>query len=225
MPSIRSTPPFDALPSGAIERLEGDSHRIDAAPGHVFFREGEGGDWAFVLATGRVRIQHLRADGSVRTVCMVGPGETFCCLPTLDGGAYPATAIAAVHSVAHRIQGSLFRELIGTHPAFADRALKLFCGRLRESGCEGCAQAEDVPSRIAGQILSMANRFGERVPLTRKEIAELAGTTVETSIRVMKQFERAGWLRLGRGFLVVIDRPALQARAAGEDPGREPRRV
>ncbi|OFV81035.1 MAG: hypothetical protein A2W26_08980 [Acidobacteria bacterium RBG_16_64_8] len=89
---------------------------------------------------------------------------------------------------------------------------------MRKSGCEGCSQADDAPSRIAGQILSMSGRFGERVPLTRKELAELASTTVETSIRVIKEFERSGWVRLGRGYLLVIDRPALQARAAGQDP-------
>ena len=216
--SLQSTPPFDALPPEEIGRLERELLEIDAASGHIFFEEGEPGDWAFLLKSGRVRIQHFRADGKVRTVCMVGPGDTFCCLPTLDGGPYPATAIAAVDSIAYRISGALFRELVGAHPGFASRTLKMFCGRLRKSGCEGCSQADDAPSRIAGQILSMSDRFGERVPLTRKELAELAGTTVETSIRVIKEFERAGWVGLGRGHLIVIDRPALQACAAGRDP-------
>ena len=50
--------------------------------------------------------------------------------------------------------------------------------------------------------------------------ANYAGTTVETSIRVVKKFERSGWVRLGRGHLLVIDRPALRIRAGGEDPER-----
>jgi CRP-like cAMP-binding protein len=224
MSSLRSTPPFDALPAEALGRLERELRPIDAPPGHVFFEEGEPGDWAFLLHSGRVRIQHFRADGRVRTVCMVGPGDTFCCLPTLDGGPYPATAVAAVRSIAYRIPGSLFRDLVASHPEFASRALRMFCGRLREAACEGCSHADDAASRIAGQILAMAGRFGERVPLTRRELAELAGTTVETSIRVIKEFERAGWVELGRGHLLVIDRPALQARAAGGGPDAKPGR-
>ena len=218
-PDLRSTPPFDALPPAEIDHLAGELRQVDAPPGHVFFQAGGHGDWAFLLKSGRVRIQHFRADGKVRTVCMVGPGDTFCCLPTLDGGPYPATAVAAVRSVAYRIPGSLFRDLIASHAGFATRALRLFCGRLREAGCEGCSQGDDVASRIAVKIISMSDKFGERVPLTRKELAELAGTTVETSIRVIKEFERSGWVRLGRGHLFVVDRPALQKRAGGEDPG------
>jgi CRP-like cAMP-binding protein len=219
-PTLRSTPPFDALPAEEIDRLAGKLQQIDAPAGHVFFQEGERGDWAFLLKSGRVRVQHFRADGNVRTVCMVGPGDTFCCLPSLDGGPYPATSVAAVDSVAYRLSGAIFRDLIARHPVFATRALKMFCGRLREAGCEGCSQADDVPSRIAGKILSMANRFGDRVPLTRKELAELAGTTVETAIRAIKEFERSGWVRPGRGYLLVIDREALQARAGGQSPKR-----
>lgn len=217
-PFLRFMRPFDVLPSEVVGPLEEVLERIEAPSGHVFFQEGEIGDWVFVLRSGRVRIQHFRSDGKVRTVCMVGPGDTFCCLPTLDGGAYPATAIAAIRSVAYRIPGLLFRNLMASHPAFGDRLVRQFCGRLRESGCEGCAQADDALSRLAGKILTMSERFGERVPLTRKELAELVGTTVETSIRVIKEFERAGWVRLGRGYLLVIDDLALRTRASGVDP-------
>jgi CRP-like cAMP-binding protein len=214
---LRFMRPFDALPAEAIGTLERDLERIHAPSGHVFFQEGEIGDWVFVLRSGRVRIQHFRSDGKVRTVCMVGPGDTFCCLPALDGEPYPATAVAAVKSVAYRIPGLFFRGIMASHPDFGGRLLRQFCGRLRESGCEGCSQADDALSRIAGKILSMSERFGERVPLTRKELAELAGTTVETSIRVIKEFERAGWVQLGRGYLLVIDHRALRARASGQN--------
>lgn len=191
---------------------------IDAPSGFVFFREGETGEWAFLLVKGRVSIQHFRSDGSVRTVCMVGAGDTFCCLPVLDGGAYPATATAAVDSKAYRLPGTVFRDLIARYPTFASQVLRMFCGMLREAGCEGCAHSDDVASRLARKILSMESRFGERVPLTRKELAELAGTTVETAIRTIKGFERAGWVTLGRGYLNVTDRAALAARAEGETP-------
>lgn len=219
MPSrLRSRSPFDLLPAEELERVAVHLKEIDAPTNHVFFREGESGEWAFLLTKGRVRIQHFRPDGAVRTVCMVGAGDTFCCLPVLDGGSYPATAVAAVSSKAYRLPGSLFRDLIARYPAFASRVLKMFCGLLREAGCEGCAQAGDASSRLAGKILSMEARFGARIPLTRKELAELAGTSVETAIRLTKEFERSGWVELGRGFLLVIDRPALGARSEGERP-------
>jgi len=195
--------------------VAGDLVELRAEREEVFFHEGDDADDVYVARSGRVRIQHFRANGSVRTVCMIGPGETFCCLPALDGGTYPATATAAEDSVVYRIPGGTFRRLVEEHPKFARLTLKHFCGRLREAGCEGCARADDAPSRLAAKLLAMADKFGNPVTLTRKELAELAGTTVETAIRVTREFENEGWLTLERGRITLRDRPAIERRALG----------
>lgn len=212
---LAEVPPFKELPEGERARLVPEIETIEAAPGHVFFEEGAESDEVYLARTGRVRIQHFRPDGSVRTVCIIGPGETFCCLPALDGGTYPATATAAEESVVYRIPGGTFRRLVEEHPKFARLTLKHFCGRLREAGCEGCARADDAPSRLAAKLLAMADKFGNPVTLTRKELAELAGTTVETAIRVTREFENEGWLTLERGRITLRDRPAIERRALG----------
>jgi CRP-like cAMP-binding protein len=209
--------PFSELTPAERTRLLPEVEFLDVEREHVFFQEGETSDQVFVAQSGRVRIQHFRPDGTVRTVCMVGPGETFCCLPTLDGGPYPAAAVAAEPSVVLRMPGAIYRDLLEENPAFARTALKLFCGRLREAGCEGCAQADDVGSRVAGKILTLSDKFGDLVPITRKELAELAGTTVETAIRVTREFERQGWLSLARGRFRIVDRAALARRALGPE--------
>lgn len=210
--------PFRALSETERRRLAPEIREIAAGPEHVFFTEGDTSDEVFVARSGRVRIQHFRPDGSVRTVCMIGAGETFCCLPALDGGAYPATATAAEDSVVYRIPGPTYRHLLETQPKFARASLNQFCGRLREAGCEGCAQADDAGSRLSGKILSMADKFGDAIPLTRKELGELAGTTVETAIRITREFEKLGWLDLGRGKITLKDRASLERRAQGPAP-------
>ena len=213
-PLARITP-FVELTAAERARLLPRVEFLDVEREHVFFHEGETSDQVFVAQTGRVRIQHFRPDGSVRTVCMVGPGETFCCLPALDGAPYPATAVAAEPSVVLRMPGPAYRRLLEENPAFARMALRQFCGRLREAVCEGCSQADDVGSRVAGKILLLADKFGDLVPVTRRELAELAGTTVETAIRVTREFERQGWLALARGRFRITDRAALGRRALG----------
>jgi CRP-like cAMP-binding protein len=207
--------PFRDLPEAERVRLAEQVQVIEAKSDHVFFEEGADSDEVFLARTGRIRIQHFRPDGSVRTVCIIGPGETFCCLPALDGGPYPATATAAEDSLVYRIPGATFRHLVELHPAFARTTLKHFCGRLREAGCEGCAGADDAPSRLAGKLLGMADKFGNPVTVTRKELAELSGTTVETAIRATREFEKLGWLVLERGRITIQDRDALARRALG----------
>jgi CRP/FNR family transcriptional regulator len=212
---LATVAPFRHLPDAERQRLEGEVEVIQATPGHVFFEEGADSDEVFVARTGRVRIQHFRPDGSVRTVCVIGAGETFCCLPALDGGTYPATATAAEPSVVYRVPGESFRRLVETHPEFARATMRHFCGRLREAGCEGCARSDDAPARLAGKLLAMADKFGSPVPVTRKELGELAGTTVETAIRATREFEELGWVVLARGKITIEDRAALKRRADG----------
>jgi CRP/FNR family transcriptional regulator len=146
---------------------------------------------------------------------MMGDGDTFCCLPALDGGPYPATATAAVPSILVRIPGPTFRDLVEEFADFGRAALHQFCGRLRENACEGCGVPDDATAKLAARILVMYRKFGEDIPLTRREMGELAGTTVETAIRVLKEFERSGWVILARGKIKVTDPKALEATAQG----------
>jgi CRP/FNR family transcriptional regulator len=218
MPNLSRYAPFSHLPAEVIERLAAHVEEIHAKPEHVFFHEGDRSDMVFVVREGRVRVQHHRPDGSVRTICMVGPGDTFCCLPALDGGHYPATAVAAEYTTVYRMPGLAFRTLLEQHPEFSRAALKKLCGQLRESACEGCAEADDVGSRVAAEVVKLTDHFGEALTVTRKELAELAGTTVETAIRVTREFEERGWLDLSRGHIAVKNHAALATRARGERP-------
>ena len=109
---LQISPPFSTLPVSAMDRIQKAGQRLEVGKGHLFFEEGEPAPSAFVLLEGRVQVQHLRRDGSVHTPCVIGPGGTFCCLPILDGGPYPATAVAATPGVVFSLPCSLFRHLL-----------------------------------------------------------------------------------------------------------------
>jgi CRP/FNR family transcriptional regulator len=53
------------------------------------------------------------------------------------------------------------------------------------------------------------------LPLTRKEISEMLGLTVETVSRTMTRFRRAGLVRTARGSVRVLDAEKLRALADG----------
>jgi hypothetical protein len=55
--------------------------------------------------------------------------------------------------------------------------------------------------------------------VTRRALAEVAGTTVETAIRVLRQFERDGMIRGEVGRVQVLDEPALRRVAGGAGAG------
>lgn len=77
-----------------------------------------------------------------------------------------------------------------------------------------------VERRIVEALLELAPRIGEsthggtRIELTRRDIAEIVGTTVETCIRVFSRLKAQGLVESHRGWIVIRDMEALREAAS-----------
>ena len=82
---------------------------------------------------------------------------------------------------------------------------------------------ERVERRIARILLKLAATTGSsseegiviELSLTRQDIAEMVGTTVETAIRTMSKFRKKGLVQTKRGRVVILD-PHQLVRIAEE---------
>lgn len=97
--------------------------------------------------------------------------------------------------------------------------------RLREAHDSVKSLSVDpVEARIAATLLRLAERDGARTKaglalpfhLTRQSLADMTGTTVETAIRVVSRWLKAGLVIDEGGRLVIVDKTALTEIAAGE---------
>ena len=140
----------------------------------------------------------------------MAPGEPFCCLPTLDKGNYPATAVAANPSDVLQVPLWLFHELMESSPPMSEAASCLFWSRMRQIEAKGCSAYGPVERRIAQALITLEKKFAETIPLTKQEISELVGTSVETAIRTISRFQQEGWVRSARGRLELLDLKALK---------------
>jgi CRP-like cAMP-binding protein len=78
-----------------------------------------------------------------------------------------------------------------------------------------------VERRIASVLLKLSEKLGEahdeglliQVPLARQDLADMAGTTVESASRVMSQFQKQGLIRSGRQWVAITDLAGLAAAA------------
>ncbi len=77
---------------------------------------------------------------------------------------------------------------------------------------------ERVERRIARLLLRLAATIGKQtedkhimidMPLTRQEIAEMTGTTVESAIRVMSKLRKQGIIASGNGRILLNEPHAL----------------
>jgi CRP/FNR family transcriptional regulator, cyclic AMP receptor protein len=62
-------------------------------------------------------------------------------------------------------------------------------------------------------LLTLAESFGNVIPLTQDDVAELAGATRPTVNRVLKDAEAAGLIQLRRGRIELLDVDAIARRA------------
>ncbi len=195
---------FKRLTPEERQRLAARSRERAYAKGETIFRAGDRADTVCVVKTGRVHLMKFLESGHASTTCVMAPGETFCCLPALDRKPYPVDAVAAEDSVVVRIQADAFHELLQRNPAFLQASLCLFCDRLRHVEDKSCAVYDSVERRLAQALVLLAEKFGPTVPLTKHELAELAGTTVETTIRVLSQLKKQGIVKSSRGATTIV---------------------
>jgi len=205
---------FKRLSPTERQRLAAVSREKRYAKGETVFRAGEPAEVVCIVKEGRVHLMKFLEGGQASTTCVMAPGETFCCLPALDRKPYPVDAIAAADSVVVRIPTSAFHELLQRNPAFLQDSLCLFCDRLRQVEDKSCMAYESVEQRLAQALLTLSKKFGPTIPLTKHELAELASTTVETTIRVLSQLKKQGIIKSSRGSTTIAKPDQLSKLAS-----------
>ena len=109
-----------------------------------------------------------------------------------------------------RIPTSAFHELLARNPIFLQDSLCLFCDRLRQVEQKSCMIYDSVERRLAQALLTLSKKFGNTIPLTKHELAELANTTVETTIRVLSQLKKDGIIKSSRGSTTIVKPSSLE---------------
>ena len=212
---LANVEPFRALAPAERKRIAALCTEKRYDKGETIFREGDTADAVWVVKTGRVHLMKFLPNGHASTTCVMAPKEIFCCLPALDQRPYPTDAVTATPSTIIRIPIAAFQELRDRNPLFSQQAICLFCDRLRQVEGHGCAIYDSVERRIAQVLLTLQKKFGNTIPLTRQEIAELAGTTVETTIRILSHLKQQKVLTAARGSITLQQLRKLQALVEG----------
>jgi CRP/FNR family transcriptional regulator, nitrogen oxide reductase regulator len=69
--------------------------------------------------------------------------------------------------------------------------------------------------RVAAVLVMLQGKMGAELAFTRQEIADMAGTTLETAIRILSQFKEQGIIDSSRGQIIVLDIQRLKLLSEG----------
>lgn len=200
-------------------RVAVSSRRYEA--GMVIYREGEEADALYVLLEGAVRVRGERAGygGAERaTMRLVGPWEVFG-YPVFAGRSRGACAEAFSGCEAVKVpRPSLERAIRRKRRAALALAGLLESALVDQGGMVGCLLPRKTEARLARLLPLLLEKFGEAAPeerravglrLTRRDLAEMVGSTRESVTVAVRRMREGGILEMERGRVVVLDPGAL----------------
>lgn len=180
----------------------------------VLFFEGEPATAVWTVRRGEVRLYKSSPGARLTTLESLHPGEVFGALPALEDETYAASAEAVTDGSAWCLPRAVFQKLLEQEPTLNAEILKIISRRLREAHERLRSFAHDpAPARVAAALVRAVQ--GGEARVTRRALAEAAGTTVETAIRVLRRLEGEGIIRGEVGRVQVLDEASLRRAAGG----------
>ena len=179
--------------------------------GEFVFWEGDASDWFYIVVEGRIKVLKHSSLGKEFIIAFFGPDEMFGEVAVFEGKTYPASAQAVIDTKVLEIKKEDFLSFLSGRPRVALEIISVLGGRLRDAqGRLKDLAGERVEQRLARTLLMLSAKLGPDLPFTRQEIADMAGTTTETAIRVTSRLKDEGIIRSVRGKIIILDEAKLR---------------
>lgn len=206
------------LPLSQLAR-EATQHRFEAGE-HIWYT-GDQADHFTLIDNGIVEIERTRRSGDGVVLGLFASGECVGLPSALTHKPYPADALAlSSHVDILRIRAAVVLQVMREQLPLTlavNRALLLHNAALRAS--IEIIGAGSVPKRLAALFLFLGRRFGTKsssgelhihLALTREQIGRLVSARVETVIRIISRWQKAGWLKTAREGIEITRIDMLQ---------------
>jgi CRP/FNR family transcriptional regulator, nitrogen oxide reductase regulator len=215
---LRQLPFFSDLPERAIGEISSLFREVGYEPGQPIFVAGDPAVRLYVVAAGKVKLLRHALTGQEVVLDILLPGDFFGSLPVLGEAVYADTALAHTTCCALTITGSDFQQILQRYPPVSLALLEIVSHRLHEAHkVIHQLSTSPVESRVAATLLKLAEKAGKeragevliQLPLSRQDLADMTGATIETVSRIMSQFRKQKLVRSGRGWVAIVDQEKL----------------
>ncbi|HJW41868.1 MAG TPA: helix-turn-helix domain-containing protein [Rhizomicrobium sp.] len=217
-PTRTATPPIAARMLEARPSLSSLGTVVHFRRNATIFSEGGAADHAYKIVSGAVRLSKMMSDGRRQIAEFALPGD-FIGINWLDEHAMTAEALNDATLVAYgrgrlerlgdenrEVRAELFANL--RHDLWAAQNHLVILGR------------QSALERVAGFLLQLlarsesedGNRIG--IPMTRQDIADYLGLTIETVCRMLTKLKTSGSIGIPDRHTITVRNTAALKRAA-----------
>lgn len=214
---------FSSLSEKDLQKILNWSTVEKCKKGIYVFHEGDPSERLYIILKGKVKIVKHSPSGQETILEIHAQGDTIAEVAVIDGRPYPASASCLLDCSLLKIGRSQFMDLIARYPTVAQEIIKGLGKRLRDIvAALSSIAAQPVEKRLARTFLKFSERFG--VPsgqlmildlsLTRQDLADIIGSTVETVIRTMTKLKKENILTWEGKRIYIKDLKALSKLAS-----------
>ena len=210
--TLQKSEVFSSLKPEELDAISNYFEKITFGNNDTIFNEGDPSDKFYLVAEGSVKVLKHTIMGKDIILEMMSPGDIFGGVAVLDKKPFPASAQAMESTTVIRISRQNLLKIMEDYPTLKLDIVKYFSNKLRDAHemLKNIA-TERVERRIASLLLKLSEKVGADdgnyrkidIPLTRQEISEMVGTTVETCIRTMSRFQKNGVIKSSDGRILI----------------------
>lgn len=206
---------FDDLSSKELQDLAQSSVTRTFEAGQTLFYAGEPATGLWIVQEGRIKISNTSSEGTEHILHILGVGDTFNDIATLDAGNNPANATALSLVTANVIPSASITQLIENNGQFALKVVRVLAHRVRSLvGQIESLALYSVVVRLARFLLKQSedpSLMGSGI--TRTVIAGHLATTPQTISVALREIEASKAIEFDRHQITIIDEDKLRSIA------------
>lgn len=215
----RTKPSSNGLLSESQRRqLASVATRVSLPTRTIVFREDSALEWIFLASEGVLKAFRELPSGKRRIAAFLFPGDLF---GLAEDGRYINTVQAVTPATVYRIPNAALTEMLRRDPELQFHFLTKVTHELRQGQRHAIVLARrDAAGRLAmflhmlEQDLAGARPGGIPLPMTRTDVAEYLGLSLESVSRATSALSRRGIVTFQGGSAHVIDRARFEKLVA-----------
>lgn len=219
MEQLKKIKLFSRLPEETLKWLNGKVTWEELDKGSYLFREGETAEKTYLIFKGSVKIVKEFSSGKNAIMGIFGPGSLVAEVAAVDNRPYPASCVALEGVTAGAIPSKAFQELLKKEPNVAIMMISGLGFKLRElTENLGAISVMPVDKRLARLLHKLAANMGVKsasdveitLHMTRRDMAEIIGTSFEVVERSLKKFREDNLISVDGKKITIHDYQKLE---------------
>jgi len=207
--NVESLEYFKTLDIGVLDDVRSRFREEAYKAGENIFIEGDISKGIYFVASGTVKVYKSSRDGKEQILKLIYEGDSFNDVTVFSSDMSPASADAVTDIKLYLLSRENTIGLIYKYPEISLNIIKSFTEKLRYL----TSRIEDLSLRHTQERIANILLLFDGQRLSRKIIADIAGTAREVVSRTLKDFASKGIIKVEKRDIIILNREKLKDSA------------